>query len=113
MKKHLSLIAITMALASCAVATLNPGAGQVQIVTAAAKIDGCHYLGEVIGSEGHWYTFLFIANRTLMQAALDDMRNQAATKGADTVLMTDPIPFNTSVTMLGIAYRCGGTKLAR
>jgi hypothetical protein len=41
-----------------------------------------------------------------MQAALDDLRNQAAAKGANLVHIEDPHNFTTSVTLLGLAYNC-------
>ncbi len=41
----------------------------------------CTHLGEVIGSEGHWYTYLFISNVNLTQGALNDMKNKAHCNG--------------------------------
>lgn len=106
MTTRLSLLFLVLLLASCGVATLKPEAAHVEITAEPVKSNTCQYLGEVIGSEGHWYTFLFIANRVLMQAAIDDLRNQAAAKGADTVFIDEPHVFSTSVTLLGLAYRC-------
>jgi len=111
--KRLVTVAMALSLSSCSVVTLKPEAAHVRIAADAAQIKNCRYLGEVIGSEGHWYTFLFIANRTLMQAAMDDMRNQAAARGADWVLIVDPHLFSTSVTTLGLAYRCGNPAPTR
>ena len=45
---------------------------ELNIITNGKSPD-CRYLGEVIGSEGHWYTYLFISNRKLTQGALNDM----------------------------------------
>jgi hypothetical protein len=42
-----------------------------------------------------------------MQAAVDDLRNQAAAKGANIVYIDEPQDFASSVTLLGLAYRCG------
>ena len=67
----------------------------------------CSYIGEVIGSEGHWYTYLFISNSNLTQGALNDMKNKTHAMGADTVIVHDYISsFATSVTFLGQAYKC-------
>jgi ABC-type amino acid transport system permease subunit len=93
-------------LGGCAVAQLDPAAAHVRLTGNSDITKNCEYLGEVIGTEGHWYTFLFLANETLMQAALDDLRNNAAAKGANLVYIDDPHNFNTSVTLLGLAYNC-------
>ena len=67
----------------------------------------CRHIGEVIGSEGHWYTYLFISNTNLTQGALNDMKNNAHATGANAVIVYDYISsFKTSVTFLGQAYRC-------
>lgn len=67
---------------------------------------GCTEMGTVTGSEGHWYTFFFISNKDLMIAAVNDVKNEAQTLGANTVVLQDPVAFNTSVTLLGSAYTC-------
>jgi len=66
----------------------------------------CRYLGEVIGSEGHWYTYLFISNTDLTQGALNDIYNKANALGANVVFISDNIHFVTSVTFYGQAYNC-------
>ncbi|MCP3697938.1 MAG: DUF4156 domain-containing protein [Aliivibrio sp.] len=66
----------------------------------------CTEVGTVTGSEGHWYTFFFISNKDLMIAAVNDIKNEAQALNANTVVLQDPIAFNTSVTMLGSAYIC-------
>ncbi|NOH98446.1 DUF4156 domain-containing protein [Vibrio sp. 99-70-13A1] len=69
-------------------------------------ISECQYLGEVTGNEGHWYSFLFFPNDTLIQGALNELKSNAIQLGADTIVLTVPQAFNTSVTMLGTAYSC-------
>ncbi|WP_375321052.1 DUF4156 domain-containing protein [Aliivibrio logei] len=66
----------------------------------------CSELGTVTGSEGHWYTFFFISNKDLMVSAVNDIKNEAYSLGANTVILQDPMPFNTSITLLGTAYSC-------
>lgn len=66
----------------------------------------CSELGTVTGSEGHWYTFFFIPNKELMVSAVNDIKNEAYALGANTVIVQDPIAFNTSITLLGTAYSC-------
>lgn len=70
------------------------------------KTPDCRYLGEIIGSEGHWYSYLFISNRKLTQGALNDLYNRANAKGANVVFVSDDISFTTSVTFYGQAYHC-------
>jgi len=66
----------------------------------------CTHTGEVIGSEGHWYTYLFISNTNLIQGAINDMKNRAHDMGGNTVIVLQNIQFVTSVTLLGQAYAC-------
>ncbi len=66
----------------------------------------CEYLGEVIGSQGHWYDYLFLPNKLMTQGALNDMRNEAHRIGANTVVIHKNTMFVTSVTITGQAYNC-------
>jgi hypothetical protein len=90
----------------CSVVKLKDDARHVEFAESPADVESCEYLAEVTGSEGHWYTYLFLANRTMVQSALDDLRNRAAERGANTVFIGWPHDFVTSVTMYGLAYRC-------
>ena len=75
-------------------------------IVAADSTPQCTYLGEVIGSEGHWYTYLFVSNAGLTQGALNDIHNKANDLGATVVFISDDITFVTSVTFYGQAYHC-------
>jgi len=66
----------------------------------------CTHVGEVIGSEGCWYTYLFISNSNLTQGAINDLKNRAHDTGANTVIVHSSIDFTTSVIILGQAYNC-------
>jgi len=101
-----ALLALVLLLASCSVVHLKEEAKHVEFAASPDELGSCDYVGEFIGSEGHWYTFLFLANRTLMQSATDDMRNRAAEKGANTLYLEQPQNFASSVTLLGLGYRC-------
>ena len=68
--------------------------------------DKCSYLGEIIGSDGHWYDYLFISNTRLTQGAFNNLRNKAYALGANIVYVDDDIGFSTSVTFYGQAYAC-------
>ncbi|MGF1773492.1 DUF4156 domain-containing protein [Vibrio wakamikoensis] len=77
-------------------------------VRADANIDvsQCQWKGDVRGSEGHWYTYLFFSNKSLTEGAVNEIKNQTAALGGDTVLLLTPVDFETSVTLFGSAYRC-------
>ena len=76
------------------------------IVIPKDKDVSCKYLGTLVSSEGHWYTFLFTSNVDLTQGAINDMYNKASKLGANVVYINDNIDFGTSVTLLGQAYIC-------
>ena len=69
-------------------------------------INRCERVKELIGSEGHWYTYLFISNDQLVQSSINHLKNQAYAAGADTIVIFEPFYFTTSVTLLGNAYAC-------
>ncbi|HDY7974269.1 TPA: DUF4156 domain-containing protein [Vibrio vulnificus] len=66
----------------------------------------CQYLGTVTGNEGHWYSYLFFSNDTMMQGAVNDLKNNAKELDADTIFVIAPQAFVTSFSLLGTAYRC-------
>ncbi|WP_444495112.1 DUF4156 domain-containing protein [Vibrio sp. YIC-376] len=66
----------------------------------------CEYLGELTGSEGHWYNYLFYSNDDMIKGAINDLKNNAMAINADTVFMISPQYFVTSFSVLGTAYRC-------
>ena len=96
-------------LASCSLLStqdLQPGAENVRLYASDEKIENCTFVNEVIGSEGHWYNYLFISNRDLTQGAVNDLKNRAMAIEANAVHVHTNMFFTTSVTILGQAYRC-------
>lgn len=108
--KFSALISLLCALTACSYIVLNENASHVELAADPLHLINCQYLGDATGSAGHWYTYLFIENRVLVQAAADDLRNHAAEMGGDTVYIKENTPFNTSVTLLGLVYRCKKPK---
>ncbi|TKF73278.1 MULTISPECIES: DUF4156 domain-containing protein [Vibrio] len=109
MKKELIALAMSGALLGCTTPTSLPhsDADKVQMdYHGVINIEQCEYKGEVTGSEGHWYNYLFFQNDTLIQGAMNELKSNAIELGADTVIFTLPQHFSTSVTMLGTAYLC-------
>ena len=66
----------------------------------------CAFKGEVIGSEGHWYSYLFLSNTDITQGALNDVKNKAAEQGSNIVIIHQVGDFLTSVTFVGQSYFC-------
>ena len=106
MKKILFIFILYLTLSGCSTTKLIKSSDSLNIVFDESAIENCKILGEVIGSEGHWYNYLFITNTNLTQGALNDIRNKAQTMGADTVFIWEDLLFTTSVTFLGQAYTC-------
>lgn len=96
-------------LSGCSATSLNTEDNETPVVV---RLDGqfnpaqCEYLGEVTGSEGHWYSYLFYTNEDMIKGAVNDLKNNAMSINADTVFMVSPQPFVTSFSVLGTAYRC-------
>jgi len=109
MKKEWVALAMSGTLLGCTTPTSSPHneADKVQMdFHGLIKIEQCEYKGEVTGSEGHWYSYLFFPNDTLIQGAMNELKSNTIELGADTVIFTLPQDFSTSVTMLGTAYLC-------
>lgn len=109
MKKELVALSMTGILVGCTTPTTVPHSKSDQVQMdyhGLIDINECEYKGEVTGSEGHWYSYLFYPNDTLIQGAMNELKSNAIGLGADTVIFTLPQDFATSVTMLGTAYRC-------
>ena len=66
----------------------------------------CAFKGEVIGSEGHWYSYLFMSNVDMTQGALNDVKNKAAKQESNIVIIHQVGDFITSVTFVGQSYFC-------
>lgn len=105
-------------LISCSLATLllgcampstlvNESSKDVEIrIDSQFTPERCQYMGEVTGSEGHWYSYLFYTNDAMIQGAMNDLKNNTASLNADTVFMVSPQDFVTSFSVLGTAYQC-------
>ncbi|PKG80935.1 DUF4156 domain-containing protein [Colwellia sp. 75C3] len=85
---------------------VNEISEQVKIYDDYEQVQKCRYLGELVGSEGSWYTFFFISNTDLTLASIADLKNKAISIGANSIHIEDHMGFSTSVTFLGHAYEC-------
>ena len=110
MSKFLSVLLIVF-LPACSLLEINkikPGDEAVRLYadTEIELIRSCTFIDEVIGSQGHWYDYLLISNRNLTQGAINDLKSQARALGANSVHIHTNMAFQTSVTILGQAYKC-------
>ncbi|CAH1584962.1 DUF4156 domain-containing protein [Vibrio rotiferianus] len=109
MRHYVMIGCIALALTGCSAPSTLPSETSFDVEI---RIDNqfnpeqCEYLGELTGSEGHWYSYLFFTNDAMMQGAMVDLKNNAAKLNADTVYMISPQDFTTSFSVLGTAYQC-------
>ncbi|RHW77067.1 DUF4156 domain-containing protein [Colwellia sp. RSH04] len=104
-----SLVFLIFVLSSCSmleIKKIKPGDEKVRLYSDEEKIRDCRYIDEVIGTQGHWYDYLFISNKNLTQGAINDLKTQARAIGANSVHVHTNMAFNTSVTILAQAYYC-------
>ncbi len=96
-------------LSSCSlleIKKIKPGDETVRLYSDEEKVRDCTFIDEVIGTQGHWYDFLFLSNKNLTQGAINDLKSQAKNIGANSVHIHTNMAFQTSVTLLGQAYKC-------
>ncbi len=107
--KRLILLISCLVLTSCSILDthqLEENANHVKIFDDFDQVQHCQYKGELVGSEGTWYTFFFISNPELTIASINDLKNKAISIGANSIHIEQHMGFNTSVTFLGHAYKC-------
>lgn len=108
MKKVLTCFCCLL-LSSCSLLSthaIQQGANEVRLYEEYSVVEECLFVQDIIGTEGHWYNHLFISNKALIQAAVNDIKNQAFKLGANTVLLHSNLLFTSSVTLRGQAYNC-------
>ncbi|MBY5990589.1 DUF4156 domain-containing protein [Ferrimonas balearica] len=100
-----------LTLTGCATFTeVTPRDSEAEAITMvfdnATPLTQCRRLDTWVGSEGHWYTYLFISNFDLTTGALNQLRNHAAEIGGNLVEIKEMMDFATSVTYVGHIYHC-------
>lgn len=106
---HLAISLSLILLAGCTTpfTDINRDASSIHL-----RLDGqfdaadCQWMGDVTGSEGHWYSYLFFPNDVMVRGALNDAKNRALELGANTIFLVHPQDFTTSFTVMGSAYLC-------
>ncbi|WP_250658116.1 DUF4156 domain-containing protein [Alkalimarinus coralli] len=100
--------------ASCSLietAELHPDARDVRMFDSYEQVEKCAFIKEIVGTEGHWYNYIFITNKDLTLGAVNDLKNEALSLNANSVHVHTNMSFTTSVTILGQAYRCERARI--
>lgn len=92
--------------------SLQEGAYAVRTLKILPADIKCRYLGEVIGSQGNFFTGGLTSNQSLEQGARNELKNKTVTLGGNTVVLItdrsgqDSQYETTNVTYTGNAYHC-------
>src|SRR5712671_1710566 len=114
MKLNVIFLAIgtVMLTSGCAAKQLLPGAEKI-LVTSERPSESCAYVGEVVGSQGNWWTDDVTSSKNKMIGARNEMRNEALKLGANIVFIQEfkntksDLSFDvTNTTAIGNAYKC-------
>ncbi|WP_144212572.1 DUF4156 domain-containing protein [Shewanella donghaensis] len=102
----LATLLACLGLTAC-VSTANQNSESVAILwEGQGEMGLCQLKGNIIGSQGHWYDYLFISNKDLTQGAINQLRNDALERDANTIYLFKPKAFATSVTIMANVYDC-------
>lgn len=112
MKSVYIFLAVTalVGLQGCSTAKLSETGGKIEIVNQLVRKD-CKNLGPVYGKGGGSFGGVLISDEKLMEYASNDLRNNAASKGATHVVtqthqMDNTIVSTSTATQSGVAYKC-------
>jgi len=113
-KVLISLFGFTvLTLTACASTPLTLGAETIELVNDRPDSTKCKYLGEIVGSQGNWFTGDFTANEDLVIGARNELRNKAYELGGNVVYIQDlehsrasDSLGTTNVTGIGKVYKC-------
>ena len=116
MRNGLKFSAVAFAaiwLSACSAKQTIPGAERVELMNELPDKNKCEFLGEVVGSQGNWFTGDVTSNKNLVIGARNELRNEAYKLGANVVHVQDLKNTNaygsmgtTNTTGIGKAYKC-------
>lgn len=111
--KYIILMLFSIVFLGCAAKQALPEAKNVKIVYEAPDETRCKHVGEVIGSQGNWFTGDYTSNKDLIQGARNELRNEAYKLGGNVVFMETMKNASawgslgtTNTTAIGQAYYC-------
>ncbi len=113
-----SVFLISALMTGCSAMELKPGAERI-VMSRKDAPKSCNFKGNVVGSQGNFFTGAYTSSQNLTKGSINDMKNQAAVLGANYVMLDthatgDTISGGnggigggqTNVTMSGSAYLC-------
>lgn len=83
------IVAFVLTLSACAAKQTIPGAERVELVNDLPDWEKCEFVGEVVGSQGNWFTGDVTSNKNLVIGARNELRNEAYKLGANVVYVQD------------------------
>ncbi len=102
-------LALSLLAAGCVTTQLTPGAEQVRVTSNADAVRGCKLVGELRGAD-HMSGGLG-GQGAAEENAMRRLKNEAAAKGADTVLIVTSTTNTSGSTIRGEGYRCAGKSI--
>lgn len=97
----------------CSANQVIPQAKIIEIVNEKPNKSKCKFLGEVVGSQGNWFTGDITSNENLVVGARNELRNETYKLGGNIVYVQDMKNTNawgsagtTNTTAIGKAYKC-------
>jgi len=99
----------TLSLTACStleIDNISESDDTVRLYAEFESVEKCRFIDEIVGTQGHWYDYLFISNKNLTLGAVNNLKNEAQKVKANAVHVHTNMTFNTSVTILGQAYYC-------
>jgi hypothetical protein len=83
-KKICGIAVLALTVVGCQSTALSPAAQRV-VLSPNPPPHGCKYVSSITGNQGNFFTGGFTSNKNLEQGAMNDLRNQAASQGANYV----------------------------
>jgi len=114
-RNALTFIAAALVMSGCAATRVMPEARGVELVNEPPDMSRCRFIGEVVGSQGNWFTGDLTPNKNLVIGARNELRNEAYKLGGNVVYIQDmksTVGWGaagiTNTTAVGKVYKCRG-----
>jgi hypothetical protein len=107
------VLLLALLIIGCSAQPVRHEAQSVEIVNEPPDKEKCKFVGEIVGSQGNWFTGDFTSNENLVIGARNELRNKAYELGGNIVYIQDMKNTNawgslgtTNTTAVGKAYKC-------
>ena len=108
-----NIIIIAFSLVGCSANKVELQAKNIELVIEKPDDTTCTFLGEVVGSQGNWFTDGYTSSKNLIIGARNELRNEAYQLGGNIVYIQHIENTNAadsagidSSTIIGKAYKC-------